>query len=338
MRTLYFSVQGHVIVLIIQIHWCCFIQTSLICLVTAGTTPIYCRSKDSFFPEREAWQEDSRSSLGLNSTDADSNASRGWDGGDGSTNALEGASSSSASDLQGSTVGGRHSDSTDVFSGAAFPNEEEQWSFPACEPFSPVVGAGVSKLVRGELVQEKLAQEKLVQGKLVRGEPVQGELAQEKLVRGEPVQEKLVPVETPRALELGECSRTLTSVAALIEQQAPDTKRREFHCQYCDGVLRSLGALERHIAEHTPERLFQCQECNVRFFLVDSLNKHIKGHMKVHSTKWHTCEVCGKNFSNSFLLKSHQRIHTGEMPFLCQLCGGKFRYPASLSYHIAKSH
>lgn len=46
-----------------------------------------------------------------------------------------------------------------------------------------------------------------------------------------------------------------------------------------------------------------------------------------------TCDVCKKTFSRSDNLKTHQRIHTGEMPYACRYCGKSFRWKSALSNH-----
>lgn len=46
-----------------------------------------------------------------------------------------------------------------------------------------------------------------------------------------------------------------------------------------------------------------------------------------------TCSICNKTFSRSDNLRTHQRIHTGEMPYACRFCGKDFRWKSALSNH-----
>lgn len=45
------------------------------------------------------------------------------------------------------------------------------------------------------------------------------------------------------------------------------------------------------------------------------------------------CELCPSTFSRKDNLKTHQRMHSGEMPFLCRYCGRKFRWQSSARTH-----
>ncbi|XP_043541892.1 E3 ubiquitin-protein ligase ZFP91-like, partial [Chiloscyllium plagiosum] len=48
------------------------------------------------------------------------------------------------------------------------------------------------------------------------------------------------------------------------------------------------------------------------------------------------CEFCGRAFKTDKNLVVHRRIHTGEKPLQCEICGFTCRQKASLNWHMKK--
>jgi len=50
------------------------------------------------------------------------------------------------------------------------------------------------------------------------------------------------------------------------------------------------------------------------------------------------CHICNKSFTRSFSLNRHMLTHTGERPFVCNICGAAFNQTNHLKAHKVKSN
>ncbi|CAL1530490.1 unnamed protein product, partial [Lymnaea stagnalis] len=50
------------------------------------------------------------------------------------------------------------------------------------------------------------------------------------------------------------------------------------------------------------------------------------------------CSVCCKAFTCSSHMRSHEKLHSGEKPHRCDICGSKFTKRSSLKKHLKRTH
>ena len=113
-----------------------------------------------------------------------------------------------------------------------------------------------------------------------------------------------------------------------------------FKCQIED--CEALFEMEEELQEHkkTHEKIFKCsyENCNSQFMLEKNLQKHLKTHCAL--VKKYLCPFpgCGKRFTALYNQKIHYRIHTGERPYKCNICGNDYYDRANYKYHVKTAH
>lgn len=95
---------------------------------------------------------------------------------------------------------------------------------------------------------------------------------------------------------------------------------------------------KRHLTAHalSKRKVHACDLCAKSFTTVYSLSMHKKSiHFGIYS---HACTKCERGFNSRASLESHLRTHTGERPFVCDLCNKPFSQSSSLNLHKKTIH
>lgn len=124
----------------------------------------------------------------------------------------------------------------------------------------------------------------------------------------------------------------------------------EYHyeCDLCPTVCNTGDEIITHMTKMHPEEMNSqdINENSIKRALKNSKRKHTKLDLKVVNDAkvvvdgrvYYNCKECGKSLHSPYTYVWHMRIHTGERPFVCDLCGKRFRVSQGLVRHLRETH
>ncbi|XP_073964271.1 uncharacterized protein [Choristoneura fumiferana] len=108
--------------------------------------------------------------------------------------------------------------------------------------------------------------------------------------------------------------------------------KEEIECEYCHKILTSKLSIRNHYKIHTGFDVV-CEHCGKKFITRRLLLMHCRA--KHGYEKTDKCSYCDYRASNAEQVKIHERLHTGEKPYVCGECGAGFHRKSSYLQHVA---
>ncbi|XP_049505819.1 LOW QUALITY PROTEIN: zinc finger protein 64 [Panthera uncia] len=155
---------------------------------------------------------------------------------------------------------------------------------------------------------------------------------------------QFVSEETMPAAQTQATTRTITSETQTITVSAPEFVFEHGYQTYLPtesnenqtATVISLPAKSRAKKPTAPpaQKRLNCCYPGCQFKTAYGM-KDMERHLKIHTgDKPHKCEVCGKCFSRKDKLKTHMRCHTGVKPYKCKTCDYAAADSSSLNKHL----
>ncbi|KAM7343505.1 uncharacterized protein ACRADG_010504 [Cochliomyia hominivorax] len=131
------------------------------------------------------------------------------------------------------------------------------------------------------------------------------------------------------------CKRNFFTRSLLVDHIHVHQNPEHFKCQECGKVFSDRSRLQCHKKLHEDDsKLDKCKECGKLFADKGALKKHVLTHS---SEKLFPCTICGKYFTNSFILNHHiEAVHENKFVQICDICGKSIRCPTAFASHMEK--
>lgn len=112
----------------------------------------------------------------------------------------------------------------------------------------------------------------------------------------------------------------------------------QHHEDYPDSTDSSVSETEEHDAD--VDKFDDLTQSNMRRDRLDEATRcELRAvQHRLGNKTYYTCRVCGKHLSSAHTYVFHARIHTGERPCVCHVCGKQFRAPHGLQRHLTETH
>ena len=122
-------------------------------------------------------------------------------------------------------------------------------------------------------------------------------------------------------------------------KNGPDQASGFFLCNVCGTPFSNKADLSRHLLNaHSPDVVAFCEKCFKGFKSLQGYKNHMKLNHSESKKDCPQCQYCGKYWPSSSSLKSHERSHTGERPFSCNICGKSYRQKRDALGHKCKKN
>ena len=144
-------------------------------------------------------------------------------------------------------------------------------------------------------------------------------------------------IQKPFQCQEPSCSFKSSTIKSLeCHKKFVHAKERNEVCYKCGSCFPTQLYLHNHQRSCLQLEQHLCSICGAVFSLRQSLMSHINN--KHGGERRYSCVQCGQRFSCHANRNRHMRIHNNTFPYMCDICGQKFRHSNSLKDHVRRKH
>lgn len=156
-----------------------------------------------------------------------------------------------------------------------------------------------------------------------------------------PFKMHMLDVHNKRPLQCSECDQSFNDKAGLkVHAEAKHGSGKSFTCDVCGKKFSAARFMTQHRREQHEEgekRRIKCDLCDFSSLGVRNLRKHVKT-MHNDNVPVFKCSYCSTTSKSKGNIIVHEKIHTGDCPFKCDVCSKTFRRNHHLKNHLVKCH
>ena len=110
-------------------------------------------------------------------------------------------------------------------------------------------------------------------------------------------------------------------------------KYGQVQCDIC-GRIVGKKRLESHKMLHSNNSKYACETCGK----VCGTKSDLQNHQLIHGEFNYQCEYCDQKFRQPAPFRTHMRMHTVAMNWMCNICFQTFKYQGELKKHCMEGH
>ena len=132
------------------------------------------------------------------------------------------------------------------------------------------------------------------------------------------------------------CMKTFQSVSEYNVHMDVVEHDGKYRCRWCGSAHETKEARNEHIKQHLGSFVKICDVCGKGFKSRFGYRTHYLMYHSAEGQNLPRCKTCGKVFPTTNRLMIHERVHSDERSFVCNVCFRSFKHNSNLQKHACR--